>query len=108
MPYWPICPRCPNWDFVYAGKLSRIERQLHHYGSGLNAIPVLSEYRENPNDLYLLRVGHAGTMGAIANTAKTRTICIFYELAMPEPWGLLLTLPGKDLHLLLFILIPPR
>ncbi|HET7038915.1 MAG TPA: DUF5695 domain-containing protein, partial [Gemmatimonadales bacterium] len=27
------------WDFVYAGKLRRVERQLHHYGSGLNAIP---------------------------------------------------------------------
>ncbi len=55
------------WDFVYAGKLSRIERQLHHYGSGLNAIPVLSEFRANPDDLYLLRVGHAGLMGSIAN-----------------------------------------
>ncbi len=38
------------WDFLYGGKLRRIERQLHHYGSGLNAIPVLSEYRENPDD----------------------------------------------------------
>src|SRR5690606_11628108 len=26
------------WDFVYGGKLSRIERQLHHYGSALNSI----------------------------------------------------------------------
>jgi hypothetical protein len=58
------------WDFVYAGKLSRIERQLHHYGSGLNAIPVLSEYRENPDDFYLLRVGHAGLMGSIANITR--------------------------------------
>ncbi len=58
------------WDFVYAGKLMRIERQIHHYGSGLNAIPVLSEFRDNPDDLYLLRVGHAGTMGAIANITK--------------------------------------
>jgi len=55
------------WDFVYAGKIRRIERQLHHYGSGLNAIPVLSEYREHPDDLYLLRIGFAGEMGAIAN-----------------------------------------
>ncbi|MFO7755986.1 MAG: DUF5695 domain-containing protein [Bacteroidales bacterium] len=55
------------WDFQYAGKLSRIERQLHHYGSALNAIPVLSEYRDNPGDFYLLRVGHAGMMGALAN-----------------------------------------
>lgn len=55
------------WDFVYGGKLSRIERQLHHYGSALNAIPVLTEYRDHPDDFYLLRVGHAGMMGALAN-----------------------------------------
>ena len=55
------------WDFQYAGKITRIERQLHHYGSGINAIPVLSEYREHPDDLYLLRVGYGGTMGAITN-----------------------------------------
>ena len=51
------------WDFMYAGKLRRLERQLHHYGSGLNAIPVLSEFREHPDDLYLLRVGYGGLMG---------------------------------------------
>ncbi len=55
------------WDFLYGGKLSRIERQLHHYGSGLNAIPLLAEYRQHPDDLYLLRVGYGGTMGAISN-----------------------------------------
>ncbi len=55
------------WDFQYAGKITRIERQLHHYGSGINAIPVLTEYRSHPDDLYLLRVGYAGTMGAITN-----------------------------------------
>lgn len=58
------------WDFVYAGKLRRIERQLHHYGSALNTIPVLSEYRTHPDDLYLLRVGHAGLMGGIANITE--------------------------------------
>lgn len=55
------------WDFLYGAKLSRIERQLHHYGSGLNAIPLLNEYHEHPEDFYLLRVGHGGTMGAISN-----------------------------------------
>ncbi len=55
------------WDFLYGGKLSRIERQIHHYGSGLNAIPLLSEYRAHPDDLYLLRVGYGGTMGALSN-----------------------------------------
>ena len=58
------------WDFMYAGKLRRVERQLHHYGSGLNAIPVLSEYRDHPEDLYLLRVGYGGLMGAIANVTR--------------------------------------
>ena len=55
------------WDFLYAGKYSRLERQLHHYGSGLNAIPVLAAYREHPDDFYLLRVGYGGTMGALTN-----------------------------------------
>lgn len=55
------------WDFLYAGKYSRIERQLHHYGSGINAIPVLAAYRENPEDIYLLRIGYGGTLGAITN-----------------------------------------
>jgi hypothetical protein len=58
------------WDFLYGGKLSRIERQLHHYGSGLNAIPVLSEYRQHPEDLYLLRVGYGGLMGSISNITE--------------------------------------
>ena len=55
------------WDFLYGGKIRRIERQLHHYGSGLNAIPVLSHYREHPDDFYLLRIGYGGTMGALTN-----------------------------------------
>lgn len=58
------------WDFLYAGDLSRVERQLHHYGSGLNAIPVLMDYRENPDDFYLLRVGYGGVMGAISNITQ--------------------------------------
>ncbi len=55
------------WDFLYGGKIRRIERQLHHYGSGLNAIPILSHYREHPDDFYLLRIGYGGTMGALSN-----------------------------------------
>lgn len=58
------------WDFLYGGKLSRIERQLHHYGSGLNAIPVLSEFRNKPDDLYLLRVGYGGLMGSVSNITE--------------------------------------
>jgi hypothetical protein len=55
------------WDFVYAGKWPRVERQLQHYGSGLNAIPLLTEYRAHPDDLYLLRVGYGGVMGPLTN-----------------------------------------
>jgi hypothetical protein len=55
------------WDFLYGGKYPRIERQLHHYGSGLNAIPLLAEYRTHPDDLYLLRAGYGGVMGPLAN-----------------------------------------
>ena len=55
------------WDFIFAAKDRRLERQLHHYGSGLNAIPLLSEYREHPDDFYLLRVGYGGTMGALTD-----------------------------------------
>ncbi len=54
------------WDFLYGGKYPRLERQLHHYGSGINAIPVLDAYRRNPSDLYLLRIGYGGNMGAIS------------------------------------------
>ena len=55
------------WDFIFAAKYRRLERQLHHYGSGLNAIPLLAEYRQHPDDLYLLRVGYAGTMGVLTD-----------------------------------------
>jgi hypothetical protein len=55
------------WDFIFAAKDRRLERQLHHYGSGLNAIPLLSEYREHPDDFYLLRVGYGGAMGALTD-----------------------------------------
>jgi hypothetical protein len=55
------------WDFLYAGKLRRIERQLHHYGSSINAIPVLSEYRDHPDDFHLLRIGYGGIMGTLTN-----------------------------------------
>lgn len=55
------------WDFIFAAKDRRLERQLHHYGSGLNAIPLLTEYREHPDDFYLLRVGYGGTLGALTD-----------------------------------------
>jgi hypothetical protein len=68
LPHWGYNGNARRyWDFLYAGKLTRIERQLHHYGSGLNALPILSYYREHPDDDYLLRVGYGGLMGALSN-----------------------------------------
>ncbi|HEU4433841.1 MAG TPA: DUF5695 domain-containing protein [Pyrinomonadaceae bacterium] len=68
LPHWGYNGNARRyWDFLYGGKIRRIERQLHHYGSGLNAIPVLTHYREHPDDEYLLRVGYGGTMGALSN-----------------------------------------
>jgi hypothetical protein len=68
LPHWGYNGNARRyWDFLYGGKLKRIERQLHHYGSGLNAIPVLTEYRDHPDDFYLLRVGYGGMMGALSN-----------------------------------------
>ncbi|KAM0211717.1 hypothetical protein ACHAQD_010127 [Fusarium lateritium] len=55
------------WDFIYGGKLKRIERQIHHYGSGLNSQVLLSAFRDNPSDSYLLRVGYAGSSAPLTN-----------------------------------------
>ncbi|MBI0475478.1 hypothetical protein D9601_08960 [Sphingomonas sp. MA1305] len=55
------------WDFLYGGKYPRIERQIHHYGSALNAVPLFDAYRANPADLHLLRVAYGGMMGGITN-----------------------------------------
>lgn len=70
------------WDFIYAGKLQRIERQIHHYGSGMNAIPILTAYRDNPADFYLLRVGYGGLLGSISNiTIDGFGPCAFHSFA---------------------------
>ncbi|TFY80231.1 hypothetical protein EWM64_g3784 [Hericium alpestre] len=55
------------WDNVYGGKLQRIERQIHHYGSGLNALPLLSAFQTSPNDTYLLRTGFGGIAGPLSS-----------------------------------------
>ena len=71
IPHWAYNGNARRyWDFLYGGKLSRVERQIHHYGSALNAIPVLYEYKEHPEDLYLLRVGYGGLMGSISNITE--------------------------------------
>ncbi|KAG6885819.1 hypothetical protein C0993_009211 [Termitomyces sp. T159_Od127] len=55
------------WDNIYGGKLQRIERQIHHYGSGLNALPLISAFEASPTDYYLLRVGFGGMSGPLSN-----------------------------------------
>ena len=55
------------WDFLYGGKVKRIERQIHHYGSALNAVPLFDAFRRDPADLHLLRVAYGGMMGGITN-----------------------------------------
>ena len=71
VPHWAYNGNARRfWDFLFAGKLSRFERMIHHYGSALNSIPVLNSYRENPSDLYLLRVGYGGVLGAISNITQ--------------------------------------
>lgn len=71
LPHWAYNGNARRyWDFLYGGKLMRVERMIHHYGSALNAIPVLQDYRKNPNDFYLLRVGYGGLMGSIANITQ--------------------------------------
>ncbi|KAG6113819.1 hypothetical protein E4U13_003632 [Claviceps humidiphila] len=59
-------------DFVYGGKLRLLERMIHHYGSSLNALPLLTSYKYNRDPssaaaLYDLRVGYGGIMGPLSN-----------------------------------------
>ncbi|WP_395143774.1 DUF5695 domain-containing protein [Armatimonas sp.] len=68
IPHWGYNSNARRyWDFLYGGKLPRIERQLHHYGSGMNALPVLTEFRAHPGDTYLLRIGYGGMMAPLSN-----------------------------------------
>src|SRR5215475_8483917 len=79
------------WDFIFAAKYRRLERQLHHYGSGLNAIPLLAEFREHPQDFYLLRVGYGGTMGALTDVDQdgfaSAAFHSFPDMLKPDPYS---------------------
>lgn len=81
IPHWAYNGNARRyWDFLYGGKLSRYERMIHHYGSGLNAIPVLSQFRQTPDDLYLLRVGYGGVLGTLSNiTEEGFAPCAFHS-----------------------------
>jgi hypothetical protein len=71
-------PLVPNWGYngtarryfdeaVNGTAFPDIMRLLHHYGGAQNAIPLLGAYRDHPDDFHLLRVGYAGTMGALTD-----------------------------------------
>lgn len=71
VPHWAYNGNARRyWDFLYGGKIARVERQIHHYGSALNAIPVLKDYRAHPADIHLLRIGYGGLLGGIANVTQ--------------------------------------
>lgn len=57
------------WDFTFGGKLDRIERQIHHYGSALNALPLLRYARANPGEVsdYLVRLAYGGLFAPLSN-----------------------------------------
>lgn len=59
------------WDFQFDGKISRIERQIHHYGSALNALPMLGYFRSYAAaSLYQLRVAFGGMFAPLSNIQK--------------------------------------
>lgn len=76
------------WDFIYGGAPGQgIERQIHHYGSGLNSIPVLDAFRRNPDDFYLLRVGYGGSSGALSAIDKEGfAACAFHSNPARLEW----------------------
>lgn len=69
-------PSIPNWgyngaarryfDSAVYGKRKVMGRLFGHYGSPLNAIPLLQSYKEHhSDDLYLLKVGYAASTSAL-------------------------------------------
>lgn len=57
------------WDFQFDGKLDRIERQIHHYGSALNALAMNGYYRATAGAAgsYILRLALAGMFAPLTN-----------------------------------------
>lgn len=71
-------PLIPHWgyngdsrryfdSFVY-GKREKITREFGHYGSSLNAIPILDNYKyHDSNDLFKLKVGYAASTSILSS-----------------------------------------
>ena len=71
-------PTVPNWAYNGAARRyfdapvngnywTEIVQTTNHYGSAINAIPVLDAYKRDPTDFYLLRIGYAGMDQILAN-----------------------------------------
>lgn len=70
IPHWAYNGNARRyWDFMTAGQpsLRKIERQGHHYGSGLNALALLDWYRRGDGSFHDLRVGYGGYLGPLSN-----------------------------------------
>lgn len=71
-------PLIPHWgyngdsrryfdSFVY-GKREKITREFGHYGSSLNAIPIIDNYKyHDSNDLFKLKVGYAASTSILSS-----------------------------------------
>jgi hypothetical protein len=71
----------------YAGKLQRIERQIHHYGSALNGQVLLEAFRDDPTDSYLLRVGYGGVSGPLSSISQAgHPACAFHSFPDTLKW----------------------
>jgi len=68
VPHWAYCGSARRyWDFVINGKtVNGNEREFHHYGSTLNAIPILDHYRAFPGRQHLLRLGGCALLGHLS------------------------------------------
>jgi hypothetical protein len=69
VPHWAYAGSSRRYfDFGVNGKIAPwgAERNLHHYGSGINSVPLLA-YRLFPNDSIALRAGFAASLGALAS-----------------------------------------
>ncbi|ERL63883.1 DUF5695 domain-containing protein [Schleiferilactobacillus shenzhenensis] len=94
-------PHVPHWgydgdsrryfDSMVYGKWEKVAREFGHYGSSLNAIPLLHEYlHHDPTDLALLQLGYAASTSALFDIDSDGFGSMAY-LADPaiqafEPW----------------------
>ncbi len=75
-------PTIPNWAYngaarryfdgaVNGCKYTQIVQMTNHYGSAINSIPVMDDYRRHPTDTLLLRIGYAGLDQILCNIAPS-------------------------------------